>query len=128
MPDVAYHGNQRSTDSAQPVRLKQQSTNSRGEAMCEERAKPRCFQCELVQWADNARCRRCGQTLVPVVNVVERVVERVVFRQDSQCIQNLGSLETDLRHGGATGTIDCPAEAAGAPEFAFDRRNVSNAR
>ncbi|MGB6131371.1 MAG: helix-turn-helix domain-containing protein [Acidobacteriaceae bacterium] len=58
--------------------------------MCEERAKIRCVQCELMQWADNARCRRCGQALpAPVVNVVERVVERVVFQQDSQCIQNL---------------------------------------
>jgi hypothetical protein len=49
--------------------------------MCEERAKTRCVQCELVQWADNARCRRCGQALpAPVVNVVERVVERVVLQ------------------------------------------------
>ena len=58
--------------------------------MCEERAKIRCVQCELVQWADNARCRRCGQALpAPVVNVVERVVERVVYQQDSQCLLNL---------------------------------------
>jgi transcriptional regulator of acetoin/glycerol metabolism len=58
--------------------------------MCEERAKIRCVQCELVQWADNARCRRCGQALpAPVVNVVERVVERVIIQQDSQCIENL---------------------------------------
>ena len=58
--------------------------------MCKERAKIRCVQCELVQWADNARCRRCGQALpAPVVNVVERVVERVVFQQDSQCLLNL---------------------------------------
>jgi transcriptional regulator of acetoin/glycerol metabolism len=58
--------------------------------MCEERAKIRCVQCELVQWADNARCRRCGQALpAPVVNVVERVVERVVFQQDSQSLLNL---------------------------------------
>lgn len=58
--------------------------------MCEERAKTRCVQCELAQWADNARCRRCGQALpAPVVNVVERVVERVVLQQDPQCIQNL---------------------------------------
>jgi transcriptional regulator of acetoin/glycerol metabolism len=58
--------------------------------MCEERAKIRCVQCELVQWAGNARCRRCGQALpAPVVNVVERVVERVVFQQDSQSLLNL---------------------------------------
>ncbi|HKR26862.1 MAG TPA: hypothetical protein VJS11_05385, partial [Acidobacteriaceae bacterium] len=58
--------------------------------MCQERAKIRCVQCELVQWADNARCRRCGQALpAPVVNVIERVVERVVFQQDSECLLNL---------------------------------------
>jgi len=58
--------------------------------MCEERAKIRCVQCELVQWANHANCRRCGQAMpAPIVNVVERVVERVVFQQDSQCIQNL---------------------------------------
>jgi len=58
--------------------------------MCEERAKIRCVQCELVQWADNATCRRCGKGLPrPIVNVVERVVERVVFQQDSQCLLNL---------------------------------------
>ena len=58
--------------------------------MCEERAKIRCVQCELVQWAGHARCHRCGQALpAPVVNVVERVVERVVFQQDSQSLLNL---------------------------------------
>ena len=58
--------------------------------MCEERAKTRCVQCELVQWADHANCRRCGQALpAPIVNVVERVVERVVYQQDSQCLMNL---------------------------------------
>ena len=58
--------------------------------MCDERAKTRCVHCELVQWADNARCRRCGQALpAPVVNVVERVVERVVFQQNSQSLLNL---------------------------------------
>ena len=58
--------------------------------MGEERAKTRCVQCELVQWADNATCRRCGKTLPrPIVNVVERVVERVVFPQDSECLLNL---------------------------------------
>lgn len=58
--------------------------------MCEQRAKTRCVQCELVQWADHGNCRRCGQVLpAPVVNVVERVVERVGFQQDSQCLLNL---------------------------------------
>jgi len=58
--------------------------------MCEERAKLRCVQCELVQWADQANCRRCGKALpAPIVNVVERVVEKVVIQQDSQCLENL---------------------------------------
>jgi transcriptional regulator of acetoin/glycerol metabolism len=58
--------------------------------MNKQRDTVRCVQCELVQWADNARCRRCGQALpAPVVNVVERVVERVVFQQDSQSLLNL---------------------------------------
>ena len=58
--------------------------------MCEKRAKIRCVQCELVQWADQANCRRCGKALpAPIVIVVERVVEKVVFQQDSQCLENL---------------------------------------
>ena len=58
--------------------------------MCEERAKIRCMQCELVQWADSANCRRCGKALpAPIVNVIERVVEKVVIQQDSQCLENL---------------------------------------
>lgn len=58
--------------------------------MCEERAKTRCVQCELAQWANRAGCRRCGQALPrPIVNVVERVVEKVVVQQDLQCLENL---------------------------------------
>ncbi len=58
--------------------------------MCEERVRIRCAQCELVQWADHANCRRCGQVLpAPIVNVVERVVEKVVIEQDSRCLENL---------------------------------------
>ena len=58
--------------------------------MCEERAKIRCVQCELAQWADQMNCRRCGKALpAPIVNVVERVVEKVVIQQDSQCLENL---------------------------------------
>ena len=58
--------------------------------MCEERIKTRCAECELVQWADRENCRRCGRVLpAPIVNVVERVVEKVVFERDSQCLQNL---------------------------------------
>ena len=58
--------------------------------MNKERETVRCVQCELVQWADHANCRRCGQALpAPIVNVVERVVERVVYQQDSQCLLKL---------------------------------------
>lgn len=58
--------------------------------MNKERETVRCIQCELVQWADRANCRRCGQALpAPIVNVVERMVERVVYQQDSQCLLNL---------------------------------------
>ena len=58
--------------------------------MCEERVKIRCAACELVQWADHAKCRRCGQVLpAPIVNVVERVVERIVVQQDSRSLEDL---------------------------------------
>ena len=58
--------------------------------MCEERVKIRCAECELVQWADHTNCRRCGRVLpAPIVNVVERVVERIVIQQDSQCLDDL---------------------------------------
>ena len=58
--------------------------------MSEEREKVRCRGCELVQWSDRARCRRCGTTLPePIVRIVERVVEKVVVRQDAQSLEDL---------------------------------------
>jgi len=52
--------------------------------------KIRCVQCELVQWANGARCRRCGQRLpARIVNVVVRVVEKIVIRPDPECLRNL---------------------------------------
>ena len=58
--------------------------------MSEEREKVRCRSCELVQWSDRANCRRCGTALPePIVRIVERVVEKVVIRQDPQCLQKL---------------------------------------
>ena len=58
--------------------------------MSEERDKVRCQSCELVQWSDRVSCRRCGTALPePIVRIVERVVERVVIRQDPQCLQKL---------------------------------------
>ena len=58
--------------------------------MSEEREKVRCRNCELVQWRDRANCRRCGRALPePIVKIVERVIEKVVIRQDPQCLQKL---------------------------------------
>ncbi len=58
--------------------------------MSEEREKVRCHSCELVQWSDRASCRRCGTALPePIVRIVERVVEKIVIRQDPQCLQKL---------------------------------------
>ena len=49
--------------------------------MSEEREKVRCQKCELVQWSDREKCRRCGVILSePIVKIMERVVERVVFQ------------------------------------------------
>jgi len=58
--------------------------------MSDEREKVRCGSCELVQWSDRANCRRCGTALPePIVRIVERVVEKIVIRQDPQCLQKL---------------------------------------
>src|SRR6266700_7315617 len=58
--------------------------------MSEEREKVRCQSCELVQWSDQAKCRRCRRALPePIVKVVERVVEKVVIRHAPQCLENL---------------------------------------
>lgn len=58
--------------------------------MKEEREKIRCRNCELVQWSEQANCRRCGATLPqPIVKVVERIVEKVVVRHDLRCLTSL---------------------------------------
>ena len=58
--------------------------------MSVEREKVRCQNCELVQWSDRTDCRRCGKALPkPIVRIVERVVEKIVIRQDPQCLQKL---------------------------------------
>lgn len=49
--------------------------------MSKERDKVRCQKCELVQWSGREECRRCGASLPePIVKIVERVVERIVFQ------------------------------------------------
>jgi hypothetical protein len=58
--------------------------------MSEEGEKVRCRSCELVQWNGRANSRRCGSVLPePVVTIVEPVVEKVVVRQDPQCLESL---------------------------------------
>jgi transcriptional regulator of acetoin/glycerol metabolism len=58
--------------------------------MSEERERVRCRNCELVQWNEQANCRRCGVALPqPFVKVVERVVEKIVIRHDPQSLDNL---------------------------------------
>jgi transcriptional regulator of acetoin/glycerol metabolism len=58
--------------------------------MNEEREKVRCSSCELVQWKDRTNCRRCATALPePLVRIVERVVEKIVIRQDPQCLEKL---------------------------------------
>jgi transcriptional regulator of acetoin/glycerol metabolism len=58
--------------------------------MSEEREKVRCRQCELVQWRAGENCRRCGAVLPEqIVKIVERVVEKVVIRQDPECLASL---------------------------------------
>jgi len=58
--------------------------------MSEQREKIRCRICELIQWNDRSDCRRCGETLPqPIVKVVERVVERVVFQPCVRCGESI---------------------------------------
>ena len=58
--------------------------------MNEERERIRCRNCELVQWSEQPNCRRCGAALPePMVKIVERVVEKVVIRQDPECLAAL---------------------------------------
>ena len=88
--DRALADGQRNQCAAQSLRLSQHAFNLRGDIMSEEREKVRCRSCELVQWSDRANCRRCGTALPePIVRIVERVVEKIVIRQDPQCLQKL---------------------------------------
>jgi transcriptional regulator of acetoin/glycerol metabolism len=81
--------------------------------MSEEREKVRCQQCELVQWRDRTTCRRCGQVLPePVVKIVERVVERVVIRQDPQCLENLEQARLLIEAASDRLTAQCTEVAA----------------
>jgi transcriptional regulator of acetoin/glycerol metabolism len=58
--------------------------------MSDRQEEIRCRNCELVQWRSGENCRRCGAALPnPIVKIVERVVERVVVRQDPECVATL---------------------------------------
>lgn len=58
--------------------------------MSKERERVRCTNCELIQWRVGANCRRCRAVLPqPIFKIVERVVEKVVVRQDPECLKNL---------------------------------------
>ena len=81
--------------------------------MSDERDKVRCQNCELVQWSDRANCRRCGNALPePIVRIVERVVERVVIRQDPQCLQKLEQASRLISTATERLTQRCAASAA----------------
>jgi hypothetical protein len=61
-----------------------------GKTMNEEREKVRCRHCELANWSDEGRCRRCGEPLpAPLLKVIERVEEKIVIRQDPRCLECL---------------------------------------
>lgn len=81
--------------------------------MSDEREKVRCQHCELVQWTDRTNCRRCRQALPePVVKIVERVVERVVIRQDPQCLENLEQARQLIEAASDRLTVQCTESAA----------------
>lgn len=70
--------------------------------MSEEREKVRCQKCELVQWSGREQCRRCGASLPkPIVKIVERVVERIVFQPYLSCTscdsKTQGTLDSKCR-------------------------------
>ena len=84
--------------------------------MSEEREKVRCHSCELVQWSDRTNCRRCGTALPePIVRIVERVVEKVVIRQDPRCLQKLE--EAHRLISAATERLQRPTSEEKAPIF-----------
>ncbi len=81
--------------------------------MSEGRAKVRCRQCELVNWGDQLKCRRCGEWLpTPIENVVERVVERVVVRHDPRCLESLERAQQLIAMATERLTQPCPLDVA----------------
>jgi transcriptional regulator of acetoin/glycerol metabolism len=104
--------------------------------MNEERERIRCRNCELVQWSEQANCRRCGVALPqPIVKIVERVVERVVVRHDPECINNLeqarqliAAASDRLRHQFTESTaplvLEQPSQSSSFPTMAEMERTM----
>lgn len=85
--------------------------------MNEERERVRCRNCELVQWRERELCRRCGVALPePIVKIVERVVERIVFQPSCESAAELQTTlpltetgaTTDFSDDGRDGAVDDP--------------------
>ena len=81
--------------------------------MSEEREKVRCRHCQLVQWRAGENCRRCGLALPqPIVNIIERVVEKIVVRHDPQCLENLEQARKLIAAASDRLTRQCAESAA----------------
>ncbi len=104
--------------------------------MSEEREKVRCRRCELVNWSDQGKCRRCGEALpAPLVKVVERVEEKIVMRQDPRCLESLErvfqlisaaieQMHQPCRVQMVPATFDCAPETGDFPTMAEMERSM----
>lgn len=91
--------------------------------MSEQKDKVRCQRYELVQWSARGACRRCGAALPePIVKIVERVVERVVFQPSSGEIGETGP-ETGLTEAGMAVEFPTMAEIERAMILAAYQRS-----
>ena len=95
--------------------------------MSEGRDKVRCRQCELVQWNDGKHCRRCGAALPqPVVKIVERVVEKVVVRLDTECVRDLEQARRIIAE--VSERLVRSREDKAAPSFCRETQNWRSSR
>lgn len=64
-----------------------------------------------MQWRDRETCRRCGASLpAPVVKIVERVVERIVFRPYAPSIAKTEGAVEEVGEVGAVNNFPTMAE------------------
>jgi transcriptional regulator of acetoin/glycerol metabolism len=93
-----------------------------------EREKVRCLSCELMQWSGRTNCRRCGRPLPErVVQIVERVVEKVVFRSECRCLETLERATRVLQscaEKNASASADEAVEAVAFPTIADMERSM----